>query len=191
MKTARPPERQILNGWKEIAIFLGRGIRTVQRWENKHGMPVHRPAGKDRTAVLAFSDELAQWLDHSALKEKVYIRPTLVVIDAPHPHQLSDRKLALEMAKFNVLTAFSATEALATAQRLDVDGFVMESGAVPDMASTDLCDELKELYPEKPIVVLAPDGTKLPPNADHILKTNDPQELVQTALRLFGTPRVA
>lgn len=191
MKTEQPPERRILNGWKEIAVFLGRGIRTVQRWENRHGMPIHRPAGKDRTAVLAFTDELTEWLDHSALKEKVYIRPTLVVIDAPYPHQLSDRKLALEMAKFNVLTAFSATETLATAQRLDVDGFVLEADAIPDMASAELCEELKELYPEKPVVVLSPDGSELADKADHILNSGDPQELIQLALRVFGTPRVA
>ena len=56
-------ERRILNSWKEIANFLGRGMRTVQRWEAQLGLPVHRPAGKDHSAVLAFSSELDQWLD--------------------------------------------------------------------------------------------------------------------------------
>jgi len=42
---------------------LGRGVRTVQRWEAQLGLPVHRPAGKDHSAVLAFSSELDQWLD--------------------------------------------------------------------------------------------------------------------------------
>ena len=31
-----------LNGWKEIAVFLGKGVRTVQRWERDHGLPIHR-----------------------------------------------------------------------------------------------------------------------------------------------------
>ena len=56
-------ERRILNSWKEIANYLGRGLRTVQRWEAQLGLPVHRPAGKDHSAVLAFSSELDQWLD--------------------------------------------------------------------------------------------------------------------------------
>ena len=56
-------ERRILNSWKEIANYLGRGVRTVQRWEAQLGLPVHRPAGKDHSAVLAFSSELDQWLD--------------------------------------------------------------------------------------------------------------------------------
>jgi hypothetical protein len=53
--------RQILNGWKQISNHLERGIRTAQRWEVL-GMPVHRPALKDRSAVVAFSDELELWL---------------------------------------------------------------------------------------------------------------------------------
>ena len=36
-----------LDSWKEIAAYLGRGIRTVQRWEAEEGLPVHRlPHGK-------------------------------------------------------------------------------------------------------------------------------------------------
>jgi phage shock protein A len=51
---------RILNGWKEVAAFLGRGVRTVQRWEVL-GLPVHRPHGRTRSAVVASSDELAAW----------------------------------------------------------------------------------------------------------------------------------
>ncbi|HWC15744.1 MAG TPA: hypothetical protein VG498_01965 [Terriglobales bacterium] len=56
-------DRRILNSWKEIATYLGRGVRTVQRWEAQLALPIHRPAGKDHSAVLAFSSELDQWLD--------------------------------------------------------------------------------------------------------------------------------
>ena len=51
----------ILNGWKEIANHLGRGVRTVQRWEQL-GLPVRRPKGTDRSAVLALSEELDAWV---------------------------------------------------------------------------------------------------------------------------------
>jgi hypothetical protein len=54
--------RQILNGWKEISEYIQRGVRTAQRWEALLGMPVHRPALKDRSAVVAFSDELDGWI---------------------------------------------------------------------------------------------------------------------------------
>jgi hypothetical protein len=57
--------RQILNGWKEISNHIQRGVRTAQRWELLLGMPVHRPALKDRSAVVAFSDELDRWLSRT------------------------------------------------------------------------------------------------------------------------------
>src|ERR1700722_8766977 len=58
--------RQILNGWKEISNHIERGVRTAQRWESLLGMPVHRPALKDRSAVVAFSDELEGWLSRTS-----------------------------------------------------------------------------------------------------------------------------
>ncbi len=58
--------RQILSGWKQISNHIQRGVRTAQRWEALLGMPVHRPALKDRTAVVAFSDELEHWLSRTS-----------------------------------------------------------------------------------------------------------------------------
>jgi hypothetical protein len=58
----------ILNSWKEIANYLGRGVRTVQRWERDLGLPVHRPKGKDRSAVLAFPEELNAWLQQTPMR---------------------------------------------------------------------------------------------------------------------------
>lgn len=52
----------VLNSWKEIAGYVGRGVRTVQRWEADLGMPVRRPRAKSRSAVIAMSDEIDRWL---------------------------------------------------------------------------------------------------------------------------------
>ena len=54
--------RQVLQSWKEISDYLGRGVRTVQRYEVTLGLPVRRASGLSRCAVLAFSDELDAWL---------------------------------------------------------------------------------------------------------------------------------
>src|SRR3954462_562372 len=48
-----------LDSWKEIASYLGRGIRTVQRWEREEGLPVHRLAHEKRGSVYARREELA------------------------------------------------------------------------------------------------------------------------------------
>jgi hypothetical protein len=56
-----PTNKNMLNSWKEIASYLGRGTRTVQRWEAELGLPVHRPHGKERGPVFAFKDALDEW----------------------------------------------------------------------------------------------------------------------------------
>lgn len=53
---------EILNSWKEIAVYLNRGVRTVQRWEAELGLPVRRPRQKHRSAVIAMRSEIDQWL---------------------------------------------------------------------------------------------------------------------------------
>jgi len=63
-----PPSQHILNSWKEIAAYLGRGVRTVQRWEENLGLPVHRPGGRMHSAVLALPEELDQWLRHTQVR---------------------------------------------------------------------------------------------------------------------------
>ena len=57
----------ILNSWKEIAAYLGRGTRTVQRWEVDLGLPVHRQHGHLRAAVTAFKSELDGWVRNGAV----------------------------------------------------------------------------------------------------------------------------
>lgn len=53
---------EVLNSWKEIAEYLHRGVRTVQRWEIELALPVRRPRGKSRSAVLALRPELDEWI---------------------------------------------------------------------------------------------------------------------------------
>jgi Tol biopolymer transport system component len=58
--SAGPPDDR-LDSWKEIATYLGRGVRTVQRWEREEGLPVHRLAHEKRGNVYARREELAAW----------------------------------------------------------------------------------------------------------------------------------
>ena len=56
----RPPEDR-LDSWKEIAAYLGRDVTTVQRWEKREGMPVHRHVHEKRGSVYALQAELDAW----------------------------------------------------------------------------------------------------------------------------------
>ena len=55
----------VLSGWKEIAEYLHRGVRTAQRWEGS-GLPVNRPIPGRRSHVVANSEQLDLWLRYSA-----------------------------------------------------------------------------------------------------------------------------
>jgi len=50
-----------LESWKEIATYLKRGIRTVQRWEAKEGLPVRRQVHEKLGTVYAYARELDTW----------------------------------------------------------------------------------------------------------------------------------
>jgi TolB-like protein/Tfp pilus assembly protein PilF len=50
-----------LDSWKEIAAYLGRGVRTVRRWEAEEGLPVHRHMHRARGSVYAFKSEIDRW----------------------------------------------------------------------------------------------------------------------------------
>ena len=67
MDDHRDQQQAILNSWKEIAQYVGRGVRTVQRWEAELGLPVRRPRGKRRSAVMAVAGELDHWMAHRPL----------------------------------------------------------------------------------------------------------------------------
>lgn len=51
----------ILGSWKEIAAYLGKGVRTVQRYEMKCALPVRRPPTHDKRIVMALTGELDAW----------------------------------------------------------------------------------------------------------------------------------
>jgi hypothetical protein len=55
-------EQKILHSWKEIASYLGLGVRTVQRYERQLGLPVRRLSTRSPASVVAFADELEAWL---------------------------------------------------------------------------------------------------------------------------------
>jgi Tol biopolymer transport system component len=50
-----------LDSWKEIAAYLKRDIRTVQRWEKLEGLPVRRHQHQKRGSAFAYRDELDAW----------------------------------------------------------------------------------------------------------------------------------
>jgi hypothetical protein len=52
----------VLTSWREIARYVGKGVRTVQRWEQELGLPVHRTKPGEKGSVLAVPGEIDSWV---------------------------------------------------------------------------------------------------------------------------------
>src|SRR5512132_4328800 len=50
-----------LDSWKAIASYLKRDVTTVQRWEKREGMPVHRHVHDKMGSVYAYRADLDAW----------------------------------------------------------------------------------------------------------------------------------
>ncbi|MGH9523748.1 MAG: hypothetical protein ACRD3E_14570 [Terriglobales bacterium] len=114
-------------------------------------------------------------------------RPTLVVAETEPLAALSTRKLVLETAKFNVLTAHSTAEAL---EILHISADLASGGIIAaDLKGAEsLVSEIKQLRPEMPLIYVSPHSTLIE-GADYAVATHDPEGLVKLCRRLFGDPR--
>jgi DNA-binding response OmpR family regulator len=114
-------------------------------------------------------------------------RPTLLVAEAEPEAALSVRKLVLETAKFNVLTAHSSEEAV---ELFHVNPAL--SGAIFSSQLTNVKSVVKEIKakdPDLPVIYLSPTHIGSVKDVDHILSSHDPEALVELCRELFGDPR--
>jgi hypothetical protein len=82
-----------LNGWKEIAAFLGKSDRTAHRWERRLGLPIHRIHTDDGGEIVyALASEIERWLrDRDSASERSASRQTSKV---PSSSALADESSA-------------------------------------------------------------------------------------------------
>src|ERR1700729_2152031 len=60
--TRERPVEDRLDSWKEIAAYLKRDVTTVQRWEKREKMPVHRHLHDRMGSVYASRADLDAWM---------------------------------------------------------------------------------------------------------------------------------
>lgn len=64
-------EKKKLSSWKEIATYLGIGVRTAQRWEEKLHLPVRRLNDSPGTFVYADKEEIDKWFEEKVKSGKL------------------------------------------------------------------------------------------------------------------------
>jgi len=61
MASPTQTQARLLNSWKEVSAYVGRSVRTAQRWE-KYGLPVRRLSSSPRAAVVARAADIDIWV---------------------------------------------------------------------------------------------------------------------------------
>jgi TolB-like protein/Tfp pilus assembly protein PilF len=89
--TEPPANEPRLDSWGEIAAHLRRDVRTVQRWERYHGLPVRRLQVGKLATVYASRSELDKWfLEHQPKPEA----------EDPHGESITGEDVSAELAAF-------------------------------------------------------------------------------------------
>jgi len=57
----------VLDSWKEIASYLHRTVRTVQRWSRYEGLPIRYQQHRRGRTVYALKHEIEKWRDSKGL----------------------------------------------------------------------------------------------------------------------------
>lgn len=105
-------------------------------------------------------------------------RPCFLVVDREHSQSISTRKLVIETAKFNVLTAYSASEALDTIKRFPaVDGIVVDAEMM-EMTGPEFIAELRKFAPKMTVIGVGGPLVKECEGADYKLESFDPRRLL-------------
>ena len=85
-----------LDSWKDIAVYLGREVRTVQRWAVARSLPVHRhPGGGSRPRVFSYKAEIDAWMQTGTPERRddsvsVAVLPFLNLAGAPEDQYFGD-----------------------------------------------------------------------------------------------------
>src|ERR1700722_19136377 len=111
------PLEDRLDSWKEIAAYLNRDVTTVQRWEKREAMPVHRHLHDRMGSVYASRAELDAWVrgrnlrgpqeDENETPPALAPEQPLPVEPPPRPSAFSTRRKVLVL-----LAAAAATLAI-------------------------------------------------------------------------------
>lgn len=95
-KGRNPP---FLSGWKEIANHMGKGVRTVQRYEQELGLPVRRPAGRPWGSVIATRAEIDGWIQASPIRDAYHLPSN----DSGREHSQTTKAIKEGLAEMNRL----------------------------------------------------------------------------------------
>jgi TolB-like protein len=115
VQSPEPAAADRLDSWKEVAAYLKRGARTVQRWEREKALPVHRLRPDKLGSVFAFKSELdTWWSNHAAVLELI---PSVAVLPFADMSPRNDQAYFCDGLAEEIIHALSRTGSLQVASR--------------------------------------------------------------------------
>jgi DNA-binding response OmpR family regulator len=106
-------------------------------------------------------------------------RKTFLVIEVEPPEALSVRKLVIETAHHNVVTAYSGREGLELFNRFPAVDAVVVHSSIHDVSCAKVAKTVKRRNPKLPVIVLSPNQNYACAPADHVISSHDPQRLLE------------
>ena len=112
---------------------------------------------------------------------------TVLLIEPEMPESVSARKLVVETAKHNVLSAYGGREGLDLFQRFpNVDAVIIHS-ELADMRCEDVAKQVRTRDNKIPIVVLSPSAqTCTSPAVNHTLPSHEPKAMLDYFVEYLG-----
>ena len=113
------------------------------------------------------------------------MRVIVLMIEVEQPEGLSARKLVLESAKHNVITAYRGSAGIQLFKRFsDVDAVVVHVD-VQDMPFQEVVRQVRQIRPDVPIIALSPVGTVALDGVDFVISSHDPQAILKLLAEQF------
>jgi CheY-like chemotaxis protein len=155
----------LLSSWKEIAIYLGKGVRTAQRWESELGLPVRRPNASNRHVVVALRSELDQWLAQDfATRGMQRMMPETNSASGTFPYRVlvvdddaefrDTMKAMLESKGYEVLVAEDGFAGLATLKQALPD-IIISDLRMPNMNGFEFLGIVRYRFPRLPAIAVS------------------------------------
>ena len=110
----------------------------------------------------------------------------VMMIEVEQPEGLSARKLVLETAKHNVITAYSGEYGMELLRRFPNVDVVVVHRHVTGMGAAEIIRQVKEINPNMAIVLLSPIGDGDALGAQYVIPSHEPQMILDLLENAFG-----
>ena len=146
--------------------------------------PIAPPAGVQLALIAEASTSIGLVNKVAQARKGENMRPCFLVVDNEYPGSISTRKLVLESAKLNVLTAYTAEEAIRTIERFpNIDGIVLDT-QLKGRPCAELIDRLRTANTDMPIITVSPSGHDPCGGEQFHVSNFDPRQLLEAVKKI-------